>query len=187
MKKMNDKKSAYTRVAEYIYSVLSYLMICMLVIFCAFTFFVRLVSVDGDSMNPTLHTRDKIIISNFLYSPDYGDIIAIGQTDSDMAIIKRIVALPGDKVSINFETHIITINGKVIFEDYQVTAPISESYDMTYPVSEFTVPDDCVFVLGDNRNNSIDSRTDSVGFIKLDEINGKALIRLFPIGQINIY
>ncbi len=179
------KKSAYTTVTEYIYSVFSYLLLCMLIIFTAFTFFLRLVQVDGGSMNPTLHTGDKIIISNFLYTPDYGDIIAISKKGAEEeSMIKRVIALPGDSVIIDFDTHIITVNGKVIYEDYEVTEPISEQYDLTYPV---TVPDDCVFVLGDNRNNSIDSRSESVGFIKLDEISGKALIRLFPIGQINIY
>ena len=136
-------------------------------------------------MLPTLYTEDKIIISNFLYTPDYGDIIAISKKGAkEESMIKRVIALPGDSVMIDFSSHIITVNGKVLFEDYEVTEPISEQYDLTYPV---TVPDDAVFVLGDNRNNSIDSRSESVGFIKLDEINGKALIRLLPLGKINIY
>ena len=157
-------------------------------IFIAFTFFLRLVTVDGASMKPTLHTGDRIIISNFLYTPDYGDIVAINKESAEeSSMIKRVVALPGDEVTINFETHIITVNGKVIFESYEVNEPISEAFDMDFPVSSFTVPEDSIFVLGDNRNNSIDSRSESVGFIRLDEINGKALFRLFPIGQINIY
>ncbi len=188
MKNNTVKKTAYTRAAEYVYSVFSYLLLCMVVIFIAFTFFLRLVTVSGASMNPTLNTGDSIIISNFMYTPDYGDIVAVNKESAEeSSMIKRVVALSGDEVSINFETHIITVNGKVIFEDYEVTEPISEAFDMDYPVSSFTVPEDCIFVLGDNRNNSIDSRTESVGFIRLDEINGKALFRLFPIGQINIY
>ena len=188
MKKETVRKSAYNRVAEYIYSVFSYLLLCMAVIFIAFTFFLRLVTVSGASMNPTLRTGDGIIISNFMYTPDYGDIVAVNKESAEeSSMIKRVVALPGDEVTINFESHIITVNGKVSFEDYEVMEPISEAFDMDYPVSTFTVPDDSIFVLGDNRNNSIDSRSESVGFIRLDEINGKALFRLFPIGQINIY
>ena len=188
MKKETVRKSAYNRVAEYIYSVFSYLLLCMTVIFIAFTFFLRLVTVSGASMNPTLRTGDGIIISNFMYTPDYGDIVAVNKESAgESSMIKRVVALPGDEVTINFESHIITVNGKVAFEDYEVMEPISEAFDMDYPVSTFTVPDDSIFVLGDNRNNSIDSRSESVGVIKLDEINGKALFRLFPIGQINIY
>ena len=188
MRNETVKKSIYTRMAEYVYSVFSYLLICMMIIFTAFTFFLRLVTVDGGSMNPTLYTGDSIIISNFMYSPDYGDIVAVNKESAEeSSMIKRVVALAGDEVTINFETHIITVNGKVIFEDYEVSEPIAEPFDMEFPVSSFTVPEDCIFVLGDNRNNSIDSRSNEVSFIRLDEINGKALFRLFPIGQINIY
>lgn len=136
-------------------------------------------------MLPTLSTGDKIIISNFLYSPDYGDIIAVNKESAEeSSMIKRVIGLPGDTVSINFETHIITVNGKVIFEDYEVKDPISEAYDMNYPECTVTVPENAVFVLGDNRNNSIDSRHKDIGFIALDEINGKALFKIYPIGKI---
>ncbi len=184
-KKITDKNSIYLKAAEYIYSVFSTFLITMLIIFSAFTFFFRLVQVEGASMNPTLNTGDRLIISNFLYTPDYGDIIAINkETAAEKSMIKRVIALPGDTVMIDFDSHIITINNKVIFEDYEVTEPITESGDISFPL---TVPEDCVFVLGDNRNNSIDSRFSQVGFVKLDEINGKALIRLLPLGKINIY
>ncbi len=185
MEKSENKSILYTKAAEYIYSVFSTLLLCMLVIFIAFTFFFRLVKVSGASMNPTLMTGDRLITSNFLYSPDYGDIIVINkQGAEEESIIKRVIALPGDKLSIDFETHLIIVNGKVLYEDYEVTEPISEQYDLTYPL---TVPDNAVFVLGDNRNNSLDSRTESIGFISLDEISGKALIRVFPIGKFSIY
>ncbi len=183
--KTSKTKNAYHKAAEYIYSVFSTLLICMMVIFTAFTFFFRLVEVSGDSMYPTLESGDRLIISGWSYTPDYGDIIAISKSDGETdAMIKRVIALPGDTVHIDFNTHIITVNGKVHYEDYEVYEPISEPYDLTYPVK---VPENSVFVLGDNRNNSIDSRSNSVGFISLEEISGKALIRLFPIGKINIY
>lgn len=186
MKKTDkNEKTLYSRAAEYIYSVFSYLLLCMLVVFVAFTFFFRLVSVEGGSMLPNLSTGDKIIISNFLYSPDYGDIIAVNKENAEeSSMIKRVIGLPGDTVSINFETHIITVNGKVIFEDYEVTEPISEAYDMNFPSDTVQVPEDSYFVLGDNRNNSVDSRHDSIGFIKADEINGRALFKIYPIGKI---
>lgn len=183
--KKDNTATAYHKAAEYIYSVFSAFLICMMIIFIAFTFFFRLVQVSGDSMYPTLENRDRLIISNLFYTPDYGDIIAISKSDGqEDAMIKRVIALPGDKVYIDFSTHIITVNGNVLYEDYEVFEPISEQYDLTYPV---TVPENSVFVLGDNRNNSVDSRTASIGFIGLDEISGKALIRVFPVGKINIY
>ena len=183
--KNKNIRTAYHKATEYIYSVFSTLLICMMIIFTAFSFFFRLVEVSGDSMYPTLTTGDRLIISSLSYTPDYGDIIAISKSDGETdAMIKRVIALPGDTVYIDFDTHIITVNGKVLYEEYEVYEPISEPYDLTYPVK---VPENSVFVLGDNRNNSIDSRTNSVGFISLDEISGKALMRLFPIWKIKIY
>lgn len=185
MKKTQNEKTIYIRATEYVYSVFSTLLISLAVIFTAFLFFFRLVQVDGDSMNPTLENYDEIIVSNFLYTPDYSDIIAIDkEVAGQQSIIKRVIALPGDTVYIDFETHLISVNSKVIHENYEVLAPIAEQGDFTYPL---TVPDDCVFVLGDNRNNSLDSRFEKIGFIKLDEIAGKALIRLVPFGKFNIY
>lgn len=181
--KETESKSAYRKAAEYIYSVFSTFLICMTVIFIAFTFFFRLVTVSGDSMNPTLNTNDKIIIS-ILYTPDYGDIIAISKREAGTeSMIKRVIALPGDTVMIDFDTHLISVNGKVIHESYSVTEPISEAGDFIYPL---TVPEDSVFVLGDNRNNSLDSRYEEVGFIKLDEIGGKAIARILPAGSFRI-
>lgn len=184
-KKSENNRITHTSAAEYIYSVFSALLICMLAVFVAFTFFFRLVAVSGDSMYPTLQDSERIIISNFLYTPSYGDIIVLNKEETeDKSMIKRVIALPGDTINIDFDSHIITVNGKVIYEKYEVYEPISEPGDFTYPL---TVPEDAVFVLGDNRNNSIDSRMKSVGFVKLDEINGKALIRVFPFGYFNIY
>lgn len=183
--KKNKKSDIYKRITDYIYSVFSTFIIVMLVIFTAFTFFFRLVQVKGDSMNPTLNRGDVIIISNFLYSPDYGDIIALNRQDADEeSMIKRVIALPGDTLMIDFDSHLITVNGKIIYEEYEVTEPISTPGDMSFPV---VVPEDCVFVLGDNRNNSIDSRMKEIGFIKLDEINGKAITRLLPLGKVKLY
>ncbi|MBE6715851.1 MAG: signal peptidase I [Ruminococcaceae bacterium] len=185
MKNPSDKKTTFNKVTEYIYSVFSTFLLCMLVIFTAFTFFFRLVQVSGDSMYPTLYRDDRIIISNFLYNPDYGDIIAFSKKGAkEESMIKRIIGLPGDTVMIDFNSHVISVNNKVIYEDYEVTEAIKEPGDITFPV---TVPEDSVFVLGDNRNNSIDSRYSEVGFVSLDEINGKALVRLLPFGKFRLY
>ena len=178
----NEKRTLYARAADYVYSVFSAVILIMLCFFVLFTFFFRLASVDGSSMNPNLYDKQKIIVSNFLYTPEYGDIIAIGRaSEEENSIIKRVIGLPGDEIDINFDTHIITVNAGVITEDYETIGAISEKGDTDFPV---TVPENCVFVLGDNRNNSIDSRFSSVGFIDLDEIAGKALFSLFPPGSI---
>ena len=172
------KTSAYEKAVANIYSFLSTLLLCMTVIFVLFVCVFRLVSVDGDSMYPNLNNGDKIIVSDFLYTPDYGDIIAVGRTEKEpSAFIKRIIALGGDEIFIDFDKHIITVNGQIITEDYLVYGALSEKGDFTYPL---TVPENCVFVLGDNRNDSLDSRFSEVGFVDVNEITGKAIFKLFP-------
>ena len=178
------KTSAYQKAVANIYSFLSTLLLCMTVIFVFFACVFRLVSVDGDSMYPNLNNNDKIIVSDFLYTPDYGDIIALSKTTAqEQSMIKRVIALPGDTVMIDFDTHLITVNGKVIFEDYEVSEAISEKGDFTYPL---TVPEDCVFVLGDNRINSSDSRDVSVGYVSVDSIEGKAMFRILPFSSAGV-
>ena len=174
--------SAYGRAADYLYSLLSMILGIMVCVFVSFTFFFRLVSVDGDSMNPNVYHGQKIIVSDVMYRPDYGDIVAIGRsTATENSIIKRVIGLPGDRIDINFDTHIVVVNDSVITEHYQTLGAITERGDVAFPL---TVPEDCVFVLGDNRNNSLDSRYSSVGFIRLEEITGKALFRLYPPGPL---
>lgn len=176
----NSKKGIF----ENIYSVIHSILLIMTCFFVIFTFCFRLVMVSGDSMYPNLENGDKIIITNFLYKPDYGDIIAIGRSEGeDNSVIKRVIALPGDTVFINFDTHLITVNGEVITEDYEVYGAITEKGDFDYPL---TVPEDCVFVLGDNRNNSKDSRFRELGFVSVDEITGHALLRLSAHGPSEI-
>lgn len=173
---------AYEKAAAYLYSLLAMILGIMVCVFVLFTFVLRLVSVSGDSMIPNVYDGEKIVVSDVFYTPDYGDVVAIGRsTENENSIIKRIIALPGDEIDINFRTHLITVNGDVITETYKTEGAIAEPGDRTYPLR---VPEDCVFVLGDNRNNSRDSRFSSVGFIKLDEITGKALFKLFPPGSL---
>lgn len=162
-------KALYSGIGTFLYA-----------ISCFFTVFLlmgRIAVVSGDSMEPNLKNGDTVFLSGVLYQPDYGDIIAIGLSGDDVSLIKRVVALPGDEIDINFETHLITVNHRVITEKYKVQGAISVPGDVTFPLR---VPQDSVFVLGDNRNDSLDSRFSSVGFIKTDEIAGHVLYRLLP-------
>ena len=178
----NAPQSAYSKTVAYIYSLLSMILIIMVCVFVLFTFFLRLVSVDGDSMVPNVYNGEKIVVSDFMYTPDYNDIVVIGRSaETGNSIIKRVIGLHGDTVNINFETHLITVNGGVITEHYKTLGAISEKGDIEFPL---TVPAGRVFVLGDNRNDSIDSRYSAVGCVRLEEITGKALFRLLPPGSL---
>ena len=90
-----------------------------------------------------------------------------------------IIALGGDTVDINFETGAVTLNGAVLEEPY-ISAPTTTGYDVEFPV---TVPEGCVFVMGDNRPRSLDGRSTEVGFIDERDILGKVLLRVFPLSS----
>ena len=148
------------------------------------TFICRPVQVDGHSMNPTLIDGDWLVISAGFYKPDYEDIVIISreQTNED-PLVKRIIGLPGDEIDIDFEKGYVYRNGKRLSENYIAELTYSQ-YDVEFPV---TVPENCVFVMGDNRNHSSDSRVGHIGMIEFERILGKAEVRLLPWGNFSIY
>ena len=145
----------------------------------------RVTVVNGDSMNQTLVDGDKLLlISNTMYrNPKQGDII-VASKDSfrdGECIVKRIIATEGQLVEIDFENRVIKVDGQVLEESYAYFAANDHgplhSEGVSFPQ---TVPEGCVFVMGDNRNDSMDSRHPNIGFIDQREILGKAIFLLFP-------
>lgn len=153
-------------------------------------FFFRSITVSGDSMNDTLLNNDKVIATNFMYTPKYGDIVIVeadklmmqGTAVYGEAIIKRVIATEGDEVRIDTENGIVYRNGEALEEDYikeRMTKPMGVGWMENDKV--YTVPENCVFVMGDNRNNSNDSRNmTAVGFVDRNFIMGKAIVRYAP-------
>ena len=143
----------------------------------------RIIGVDGSSMYPTLHHTDKIITSNLFYTPENGDIVVV-QTDKfgPDPIVKRIIATEGQTVDIDFLKGEVSVDGKVIDEPY-IAEPTYLEGDVIFPQ---TVPEGCVFVLGDNRNASRDSRFESVGMVDIRELLGKASFRFMPINRLGV-
>lgn len=142
-----------------------------------FIFVARVVSVEGSSMYPTLCDTDKLITSNLFYTPKQGDVIVF-QTDSygKEPLVKRVIAVGGQTVDIDFESGTVYVDGKALDEPY-VNEPTYEREDFS---GEITVPEGCIFVLGDNRNHSTDSRCKDVGFVDERCIIGKVLFIVFP-------
>ncbi len=141
-----------------------------------------LVNVSGHSMDPTLNDRDVLYVNRFMYEPEVGDIIVFKPKNSpETPYVKRVIALEGQVVEFDYDTGSVIVDGEVIEEDY-ILEPIDALHfgNMTYP---FTVPEDHIFAMGDNRNNSSDSRLTSVGAVSEDSIIGKAIFRIFPLGQ----
>jgi signal peptidase I len=142
-----------------------------------FVFVVRVIGVDGTSMLQTLQDQDKVIMSDLAYTPRYGDIVVIKtETFGDTPIVKRVIATAGQTIDIDFSTGAVMIDDKVIEEGY-INTPTTEREDFEGPV---TVPQGFVFVMGDNRNASTDSRSDYVGLVDTRQILGKVLFVLIP-------
>lgn len=164
-------------------------------VFLVFTFLFRIATVEGASMVPTLVNGDRLIISELGYTPQQGDVVIINarksyQLDSaqqvveseglNKLIVKRIIALGGQKVDIDFNTGTVTVDDQVLQEGYINTLTTRDEGGMQFPV---VVPEGYVFVLGDNRDISKDSRHPNVGFVSESEIMGKALLRVFPLDK----
>ena len=150
------------------------------VIVLFFVFAVRIITVSGVSMQPTLYGGDRVAVQSMLYTPQRGDVVVVdGYINYGDPLVKRIIALGGDTVDINFETGAVTLNGAVLEEPY-ISAPTTTGYDVEFPV---TVPEGCVFVMGDNRPRSLDGRSTEVGFIDERDILGKVLLRVFPLSS----
>lgn len=144
-----------------------------------FSVFLRVAVVDGDSMQSTLHSGDTLLLCDFGYTPKKGDIIVFQVAGSDHShpVVKRVIATEGDTVDIDFDGWAVSVNGEALEESYVTKADSAmERGNIAFPL---TVPKGCVFVLGDNRNASWDSRYSAVGCVDTRAILGKVLIR-FP-------
>ena len=169
-----------------VYSLLHDIVYILAVVTIIFVFVVRLVGVDGESMLPTLHNRDFVLLeSNFLYKQDdvkNGDIVVLSVPyyADEGSIVKRVIATEGQTVDIDFDRGVVFVDGVQLEEDYTnslTNANWDAPYALEYPI---TVPENCVFVLGDNRNASTDSRFAPVGMIDKECILGKVILILLP-------
>ncbi len=141
-------------------------LVCVL-----FAVFFRMVNVDGDSMYSTLQHGDRLLISNFLYQPEYGDIVVIRRVD-DTPLIKRVIGLPGDTIYINGQTGVVYRNGEALDEDY-----VYGGFTPTNGLArEITVEEGTLFVMGDNRRASLDSRM--LGCLPQEHLVGRVIYRI---------
>ena len=176
----------------FIFDWLEVLVHAIIAVVICFSFLFRIATIDGPSMENTLHNGERVIISNLFYTPKVGDIVVISRnkensvytmTDANTPIIKRIIATEGQTVDIDFEEGIVYVDGIALDEPYTKT-PTNRKWDIDFPV---TVDEGCIFVLGDNRNDSLDSRDARIGeygMIDTRYILGHAVYRVFPFDKI---
>ena len=140
----------------------------------------RIVIVSGPSMNNTLLDGDYLLLlSNNLYpNPKHGDIIVASKDDfkDGEPIIKRVIATEGQTVDIDFAAGVVYVDGSALQEDYTLT-PTNLAEGIAFPI---TVDEGCLFVMGDNRNESKDSRNPEIGLVDKREVLGKAIFLLIP-------
>ncbi len=146
--------------------------------------------VDGDSMNNTLYDKDIMLISKLPYTPEPGDIIVCQTTESygiERPLVKRVIAVGGQEVTIDYINWKVTVDGVTLDENYVRFEEGKIMNPSNYLKETFTVPEGKVFVMGDNRNHSLDSRSAAIGFIDERYILGKIKLRVYPFSEFEIY
>lgn len=156
-----------------------------------FTFGARLIEVKGSSMVPTLHNGERMVVSGLLYKVKAGDVVVFKKDsyDPNKALVKRVIATEGQIINIDFEKGLIYIseldeNGKetepIILEEPYINERTRNKLDFLGPK---TVPEGCVFVMGDNRNQSNDSRDKDIGMVDARLIIGKVYAVVYPLND----
>ena len=167
-----------------IYDWMQCIVVAIIACVLLFSFFVRLVDVVGESMLPTLQSGDKIVVSNLFYEPKQGDIIVFRKDEyKEQPLVKRVIAVEGQTIDIDFNRGIVYVDGEPIDEPY-IAEPTTEPMDFN---GEVKVPEGCVFVMGDNRAVSQDSRSPEVGQVDQDTVIGKVVLRIFPLDSIRFF
>ena len=164
------------------YELLGIVIGVLVAVILVFTFVGRLTWVAGSSMYPTLHDREIMLVQSIGYTPRQGDVVVLTQKSyRNDSIVKRVIALGGQTVRIDYDENAVYVDGERLDEPY-----INREEDDPMEVrpsdwtEEITVPEGCVFVMGDNRNHSGDSRDPDIGVVAEENIIGRSLLVLFP-------
>jgi signal peptidase I len=199
-KSLEKKPSFFDDLMDLVESVIFSIFIVTLV----FTFLFRIATVDGPSMLDTLHDKDRLIISHLFYEPKQGDIVIINNKNghiydekheniiktrginpdgSEKKIVKRIIAVGGQEVNIDFKKGKVYVDNVELDEPYIKEPTFRDEGAFRFPV---TVPEGYVFVMGDNRDASKDSRDSQIGFVPVEEIMGKVVFRIYPFKSLGV-
>lgn len=143
-------------------------------------FLFSIAQVEGGSMVPTLHGGERLIVSKLFYQPQNGDIVIVKSRGLKKFIVKRVIAVGGQTVDMDARTGDVTVDGKVLNEPY-IAEKLHSTGQQTYPLK---IEDDSIFVMGDNRNNSTDSRSSIVGQVPKSDVVGKAVFRIWPFNKL---
>ena len=182
---------------SFLFDILEMFAWSLFVVFILFTFCIRLCRVDGSSMENTLFEGENLLVYSLNYSPEQDDIIVFHLTKPEVGLektlVKRVIATGGQSVTMNYATGEIHVNGDLYEDSHAVLknyfGEITGVYDRNFPghnydhetkTMSFTVPEHSLFVLGDNRNDSKDSRSTDIMFVDESCVLGKVFLRIAP-------
>ncbi len=187
---MNEKAKEGSALSSFVdYVELFVVAVCIVIVLFSVAF--RTCTVDGASMNNTLLNGEVLIVSDMLYTPKRGDIIVFHQTDRssntdrNKPLVKRVIGVGGDTVKVDYDTWTLSITDKngdteILDEEYIYLSPRGSYFS---GVREYKVPEGSLFVLGDNRNESLDSRYADIGFVDARRVLGKVVLRVAPVSR----
>ncbi len=174
--KTTQQRSKERRLVTTLFDWVGAMVTALVVLVVLFTFVFRNVGVDGDSMQPTLQTGDRLLLSSLVSDYQRGDIVVIDRY-TDEPLIKRVVAMAGDTVE-------ILGDGTLLINGLEQHEPYIQGYTVPRDIEGVvTVPDGCLFVMGDNRTTSKDSRLNEIGMVSVKDVVGKAIFRLWPLSS----
>jgi signal peptidase I len=175
--KKGSQENSSNELKEWIQAIFTAVVLALLIR----VFLFEIILVDGSSMEPTLYNRNRVFVNKIGYiigEPQHGDVIIFKTPEDNQSnYVKRLIGLPGDRIRI--EKGVVYLNNEPLDEPYISDPPYND-----YP--EVTVPEGAFFALGDNRNDSKDSRDDHIGFIPGKNLVGKALYRIWPLDSLSI-
>lgn len=185
----NEAEAPQSRIAD-LYDWLEVFTVSIVSVFIIFAFIGRVAVVDGSSMNQTLNNADKLIVRELFYEPKQGDIVVcLSENEGiDTPLVKRVIATEGQKIRIDSDEWAVYVDGEKIEEDYTnyiAGRDMGSIYWMNLGEEEYIVPEGKVFVMGDNRTNSKDSRM--LGPIDERYIIGKVVMRFMPFKDISLF
>lgn len=189
-KNSNGAGEKKTRAGAQLFELVQMITAVVIIAVVMFNCALRLTRVDGHSMDYTLQDGELMLVWSPFYTPKTGDIVVVNKTTasflSNRAIVKRVIATAGQTVDIDYAHNAVYVDGVALDEPY-IKEEMDRPWQPTMQQTHWEVPQDSIFVMGDNRNGSTDSRDEQLGVVHLDYVIGKAAVSLWPMSKLGVF